>query len=102
NFDPANMILYGTGDPIHALDTLRQHVVTVHCKDGDWPPKNVPGALGAEKPLGQGAVGMDRFVAKLKQISYKGPLIIEREGTEREQWLKDVRMGVELLTRLSA
>ena len=41
NFDPANMILYGTGDPIAALDVLQQHVVTVHCKDGDWPPKGV-------------------------------------------------------------
>src|SRR5229473_1918571 len=46
NFDPANMILYGTGDPIEALGVLAEHVVSVHCKDGDWPPKGVPGALG--------------------------------------------------------
>jgi sugar phosphate isomerase/epimerase len=39
NFDPANMILYGTGDPIDALGVLAQHVISVHCKDGDWPPK---------------------------------------------------------------
>ena len=45
NFDPANMILYGTGDPIDALRTLAPHVVSVHCKDGDWPPKDAPGAL---------------------------------------------------------
>ena len=44
NFDPANMILYGTGDPIEALGVLAEHVVSVHCKDGDWPPKGVPGA----------------------------------------------------------
>ena len=70
NFDPANMILYGTGDPISALQTLAQHVLTVHCKDGDWPPKNSPGALGEEKPLGQGSVGIERFIAKLKEIRW--------------------------------
>ncbi len=42
NFDPANMILYGTGDPIEALDVLGKHVVSVHCKDGDWPPVDQP------------------------------------------------------------
>ena len=39
NFDPANMILYGTGDPIEALDVLAKRVLSVHCKDGDWPPR---------------------------------------------------------------
>src|SRR5712692_9620008 len=46
NFDPANMILYGTGDPIEALEVVKAHVVSVHCKDGDWPDKTKPGALG--------------------------------------------------------
>ena len=100
NFDPANMILYGTGDPIAALGTLAGHVVTVHVKDGDWPAKDSPGALGAEKPLGQGAVGMERFLAKLKEIGYRGPLTIEREAHDLVQRLRDIRMGVSLLERL--
>ncbi len=100
NFDPANLILYGTADPIEALDVLGQHVVTVHCKDGDWPPKHTPGALGTERPLGQGAVGMHRFVAKLKEIGYTGPLTIEREIEDQKQRLEDIRMGVELLKKL--
>lgn len=100
NFDPANMILYGSGDPIAALDVLQQHVVTVHCKDGDWPPKGIAGALGTERPLGQGAVGMKRFVAKLKQIRYKGPLCIEREVHDKEEWARDVRAAVTLLQGL--
>ncbi|MBM4086232.1 MAG: sugar phosphate isomerase/epimerase, partial [Planctomycetes bacterium] len=37
NFDPANMILYGTGEPIPALKVLGKYVVGVHCKDGTWP-----------------------------------------------------------------
>jgi sugar phosphate isomerase/epimerase len=100
NFDPANMILYGTGDPIEALGVLAKHVVSVHAKDGDWPPKGQPGALGTERPLGQGAVGMERFVAKLKQIGYKNPLNIEREVPDHQERLRDMKMGVGLLQRL--
>ena len=102
NFDPANMILYGTGDPIAALDTLAPHVLTVHCKDGDWPPKAIRGALGQERPLGQGSVGMERFLAKLKEIGYKGPLSIEREASDPSARRQDIAMGVELLRRLKA
>jgi len=101
NFDPANMILYGTGDPIAALDTLAPHVITVHCKDGDWPPQAVSGALGEEKPLGQGSVGMERFIAKLKEIGYKGPLTIEREESDPDRRRRDILMAVALLRRLS-
>jgi sugar phosphate isomerase/epimerase len=79
NFDPANMILYGTAEPIGALEEMASKVISVHCKDGNWPPKNVAGALGTEMPLGEGAVGMDRFVTKLKELGYSGPLTIERE-----------------------
>jgi len=100
NFDPANMILYGTGDPIAALGTLAGHVVSVHCKDGDWPAKGVPGALGEEKPLGQGAVGMERFVAKLKSIHFTGPLNIEREVPDHGERMRDIAMGVKLLKKL--
>lgn len=100
NFDPANMVLYGSGDPIEALGTLAAHVISVHCKDGDWPPKNVKGALGEEKPLGQGSVGMERFIQKLKAIHFKGPLNIEREVPDQAQRLRDIAMGVKLLEKL--
>lgn len=61
NFDPANMILYDTGEPIAALRALAPHVVTVHCKDAWPPPEDVPGALGTERRLGEGSVGIERF-----------------------------------------
>ncbi len=101
NFDPANMILYGTGDPIEALKLLAPHVDSVHCKDGDWPPKNVQGALGSETPLGQGSVGMDRFVQTLKDIKFQGPLNIERETDNQEERIRDIRMAVGLLRKLT-
>ena len=100
NFDPANMILYGTGDPIEALGILGPHLLSVHCKDGDWPDKSKPGALGSEKPLGQGAVGMERFIAKLKEVGFKGPLNIEREAENQEHRLADMKAAVGLLQTL--
>lgn len=98
NFDPANMILYGTGDPISALEMVFPSVVSVHCKDGVWPAK--PGALGVETPLGKGAVGMPQFIAKLKSLGYKGILCIEREIDNTEEKQADIRMAVELLQEL--
>src|SRR5437588_4260861 len=71
NFDPANLILYGTDEPIAALKTLAPLVVSVHCKDGDGPAAGVPGALGMERPLGKGSVGIPRFVATLREIGFQ-------------------------------
>jgi len=102
NFDPANLILYGSGEPIEALGLLAKHVVTVHCKDGNWPPKDQPGALGTEMALGQGSVGIDKFIAKLKEIGYRGPLTIEREIEDQKQKLEDIKMAIGLLERLRA
>lgn len=101
NFDPANLIMYGTGDPIQALGVLGNDLLSVHVKDGEWPPKGVADALGTEKKLGQGAVGMEQFLAKLKQIGFKGVINIEREGAATpEERLQDIREGVELLKKI--
>jgi sugar phosphate isomerase/epimerase len=98
NFDPANMILYGTGDPIEALGVLAEHVVSVHCKDGDWPTQQ--GSLGTEKKLGEGSVGIPRFVAKLKEIGYRAPLNIEREAQDPEVRQQDIAYAAKLLESL--
>jgi sugar phosphate isomerase/epimerase len=98
NFDPANMILYGSGDPIEALEKLASHVVSVHAKDGDWPTAH--GALGRERPLGQGSVGIPRFIDTLKKAGYNGSLNVEREIEDQTQRLADIGMAVELLKSL--
>jgi sugar phosphate isomerase/epimerase len=78
NFDPANMIMYGVGEPIPALETLAPYVRSVHCKDAKWAAQ--PGQQwGREVPLGQGDVDMEAFLRTLKKIGYDGPLTIERE-----------------------
>jgi len=100
NFDPANMILYGSGDPIEALRLLGPRVISVHCKDGDWPPKGMPGALGREQPLGEGAVGIARYVRTLAEIGYRGPLNVERETEDPAERLRDLARGIALLRSL--
>ncbi len=100
NFDPANMILYGTGDPIEAFQQLAPHVVSIHAKDGDWPAS--PGTLGKERALGQGAVGIPRFIQAVKDSKYDGSIHVEREIEDQTQRLKDIKMGVDLLKQLGS
>jgi len=97
NFDPANMMMYGSGDPMEALDVVGQYVIGAHAKDGDYPKE--PGTLGEEYPLGQGKVGFPRFLQKLKQIGYEGPLTIEREITGDQQ-TRDILAAVKMLEDL--
>ncbi len=100
NFDPANMILYGTGQPIEALLAVGSHVRSVHCKDGTWSDK--PGETwGAEVALGQGDVDMRAYLTTLKEIGYDGPLTIEREIPQDPQRQKvEIGQAIELLTAL--
>ena len=102
NFAPANMILYGTGDPIAALKRVGHLVGSVHCKDATWAAEEKRGIdWGAEVPLGEGDVGMGTYLRTLDDIGYTGPLTIEREIPEdREQQKADIGKAVSLLTEL--
>ena len=94
NFDPANMILYGAGDPVDAIRTLGRHIRHVHVKDASKSAK--PGEQwGEEVAFGTGDVGPQRFLAALHRIDYRGPLVIEREaGNQR---MADVKTAIETL-----
>jgi len=96
NFDPANMILYGAGDPIEAIRTLKAHIRHVHVKDATASSK--PGeAWGAEVAFGTGQVNPCLFLDALKNAGYPGPLTIEREaGMDR---ISDVRSAIHALER---
>jgi sugar phosphate isomerase/epimerase len=98
NFDPANMILYGAGEPIPALKALGSLVKSVHCKDAKWSEKPKE-EWGQETPLGDGEVNMKWFLETLKEIGYKGPLTIERE-IQGEKQIKDFEKAVDVLMRL--
>jgi sugar phosphate isomerase/epimerase len=96
NFDPANMILYGSGDPLKALSLLQNYVLSVHCKDGRSPVAG-SGLLGQECTLGDGEVDFPGFLRLLKQINYSGPLTIEREESNRVQRMADIHTAISRL-----
>jgi sugar phosphate isomerase/epimerase len=100
NFDPANMILYGSGEPIEAFRLLRKHVISVHGKDGDWPDPAHPGSLGTERPLGSGSVNIRRFMATLKETGYTGPVYVESGVHGETQRWNALRSAVDLLNSL--
>lgn len=104
NFDPANMILYGTGEPIEALKKVGSFVRSIHCKDAKWASPDVRGtAWGQEVALGDGDVGMENYLRTLKDIGYTGPLTIEREIPQDPVRQKaDIGQAVQLLEGLRA
>ena len=83
NFDPANMILYGMGDPVAALRALAPHVVQVHVKDA--VPTTQPGTWGHEVTAGTGAVDWPAFFQAMRALPQPVDLVVEREaGAARE------------------
>ena len=78
NFDPANMILYGMGDPIAAAKKLAPRIRQAHVKDATSPPE--PGVWGAEVAVGTGEVNWDAFFKTLDEGGFDGNLVIEREA----------------------
>ena len=100
NFDPANMILYGAGDPIKAVEKIGSLIKSVHCKDAKWSAK--PGQeWGVETKLGDGDVGMKTFLQTLQKIGYTGPLTIEREIPQTpEKQQAEIGHAVDLLKQL--
>lgn len=93
NFDPANMILYGMGDPVEAVRALAPRIAQVHVKDAR--PTAVTGTWGSEVCAGTGAVDWNAFFAVLASVPATIRLAIEREaGDDR---VGDIRAAVDML-----
>jgi len=88
NLDTANLILYGKGNPVDALDVLGRLVGGLHAKDGLFP--TTPKQLGEEVPIGQGKAAFPVLIKKLKKLGYTGPVTIERE-IDGPQQSEDIR-----------
>ena len=97
NLDLANLILYGKGEPVGALAVFGKYVRGIHAKDGLYPSD--PYGLGEEVPIGKGEVRFPEVFRKLKQLSYAGPVTIEREisGPQQES---DIRRSAAYLDEL--
>jgi sugar phosphate isomerase/epimerase len=97
NLDPANLILYGKGNPIDALDVFGKYVRNIHAKDAMYPTD--PMKLGEEVKVGTGRVRFPDFVKKLDEIGFTGEYIIERE-ISGEQQRKDIEETIGYLRKL--
>ncbi len=97
NLDPANLILYGKGDPVAALGLLGPYVRGVHGKDGCYPTDGRH--LGRETPLGEGMVDYPALIRGLRMCGYDGAITIEREISGDEQ-TADILRAKSYLTRI--
>ena len=81
-------------------EKVGRYVRSVHCKDGTWAAR--PGQeWGAEVPLGEGDVGLERLLRTLDEIGYTGPLTIEREiPQEPERQKAEIGRALRLAGRL--
>lgn len=98
NLDPANLILYGKGNPVDALDVFGEHVKNIHAKDGLYPTD--PMKLGREVKVGEGRVRFPEFVRRLAEIGFAGEFIIEREIQEGDEQRRDIAETVAYLRKL--
>lgn len=94
NFDPANMLLYGSGAPIEAITTLSRHIRHVHVKDA-VASKRQGIEWGTEVPIGTGEVIFGELLPALEWIDYTGPLVIEREAGDDP--VSDIRSAIEFI-----
>lgn len=97
NLDTANLILYGRGNPVDALDVVGPYVKNLHVKDGVFPANSK--VLGEQRALGEGVVDFDKVIKKLYELNYTGELIIEREISGPQQAI-DIRKGITFLSKL--
>jgi sugar phosphate isomerase/epimerase len=106
NFDPANMILYGKGDPVNAAIRLASHIRQIHCKDARKrvPTPAYPQWAGDEVPAGQGVARVQEVIITLYRCGFRGPVAIECEsGAQRGKWvalaLTEINAAFEKLRR---
>ena len=78
NLDTANLILYGKGNPVDAMDVLGHLVRGIHAKDGLFPKGTRE--LGEEVLIGKGKVDFPVLLQKLKEANYTNVITIEREA----------------------
>jgi len=93
NFDPANMLLYGKGEPVAAVKVLMPYVSQVHIKDAN--ASATPGQWGSEEVVGTGEVNWPAFLGALAEGGMAGGLAIEREGGE--QRVADIKTAAEFI-----
>ncbi len=83
NFDTANIMLYGKGNPTDSVRIFGKYVRNTHIKDGFYPTDGKE--LGAQVRIGEGIVDFGSIFRALEDYNYPGPYIIEREISGPQQ-----------------
>ena len=102
NLDPGNMVMITGENPAETVAVLAPWIVHTHVKDGRryraCDPETVyaafatggieqliaeSGALFAETNIGDGDVNWPEYVKALQESGFDGPLVIEREVSEK-------------------
>jgi sugar phosphate isomerase/epimerase len=98
NFDPANMILYGMGEPVAALRRLAPFVRQIHLKDARRAAR--AGEWGTEVRVGTGEVDWRAFLACAdKELAHVDRCIEREAGDDR---VGDIRAAREFLAATSS
>ncbi len=98
NLDPGNLVAFGKGNPVDALEVLGPYVRCVHVKDATHPVD--PMTPGEETRLGEGAVDFPALVRKLEEIGFTGDFIIERRAGKGDEQRDDIAAAAAYLREL--
>ena len=90
NFDPANMLLYGMGDPIDALRRLAPHVAQAHIKDARR--SRAAAEWGEDVVVGTGEVNFAAMFDVMREAGAKVDYMIERERGKAR--LEDIQTAI--------
>ncbi len=99
NLDTANLILYGKGNPVDALEVFGKYVRNLHAKDGLFPTNGHD--LGEEVRLGDGKADFERLFKKLHALGYDSYVTIERE-IDGDKQTEDIRYAKKYLENIIA
>lgn len=97
NLDTANLIHYGKGNPVDAIDVIGEYFRGLHAKDGLFPTD--PPNLGKKVPVGTGKVDFARIIKRLRDLNYTCPITIERE-TQGSRQVEDILASTTYLMKM--
>ena len=99
NFDPGNLVVYGSDDPAQAVVKLGKRIENVHLKDALQSAR--PGVeYGRPASLGTGDAAIPRVISKLRVTGYAGPLLVETSS--RDAGVETVQRAVDYLHSMVA
>ena len=98
NFDPANLLSSGRGNPCDAMELLGCRVTGFHAKDAI--PAKFGEFGGKQTPIGEGKVDFEHLFRQLKELGYTGDVVIEHEMYSRPDRDGDILMSRDYLETL--